>query len=349
MGNIIKRIPGLVRCAGHCGRHGHIWRHAANDGFRAVVLKYHRIRAAHDRGSDGAVHDGLGLPAATFERQLRFMLRHFAPVSVNALLDPNVPKPPLCFAVTFDDGYRDNLTVAAPILDRLGVPASFFVVGSYVGTERQFWWEQLADILRRANTPYLRRRTLGEWPMSSQLPAALTLRGRRRLRRAYKMLSSILVRTREEEIPGCLSSLADAVGAEVPSGPREVPTMTWDDLRGLHGRGHEIGAHTVNHVNLGCVDGDRIRWEIEESIEAVRRELGAPPASFAYPYGTSDCLRDEVTDVLEGSECRGAFTVLTGTVGPSSSPWALPRISLSRPLSFVWAYQICEAFRAATS
>lgn len=346
MGNIVKRTPGLVRCAGHCGWHGRIWRHAANNGFRAVVLKYHRIHAAHSADSNGASDDGLSLPAATFERQLRFMLKHFAPVPVSALLDPDEPKPPLCFAVTFDDGCGDNLTVAAPILDRLGVPATFFVVGSYVGTERRFWWEQLAGILQRTDKPYLERGALGEWPESSQLPATLALRGRRCRMRAYRTLAWLLIRAPDEAIAGCLRSLADAVGAEMPSGPRDEPMMSWDGLRQLQGRGHEIGAHTMNHVNLGRVDGDRVRREIEQSVEAIGRELGAPPVSFAYPCGTSDCLNGKATDVLKGSECRGAFTVLPGTVGPSSSPWTLPRISLSRPSRFVWAYQICEAFRA---
>lgn len=348
-GNLIERIPGLLRCVGHSGRHGRVWRRAARNGFRAVVLKYHRVRSARDPGSDSMVGGQLSLPAATFERQLRFMLTYFAPVSVSSLLDPNEPKPPLCFAVTFDDGYRDNLTVAAPMLDRLGVPATFFVVGSHVGAERQFWREQLDGILRQADRPCLRRQAIEGWPDACRLPAVLTLRGRRRRERAYTALSSLLIRTRKEAVPACLRSLADALGTQVPHGRREVPMMTWEDIRRLQEQGHEVGAHTMNHVSLGCVDRDQARSEIEQSVEVIRRELGTPPVSFAYPYGTSSSFDDGVIDLLKGSGCRGAFTVLPGIVGPSSSPWTLPRVSLSRPLRFVWACQICEAFRAGAS
>ena len=80
------------------------------------------------------------------------MLRYFKPVKPSeAFLDENTPG--LRFAVTFDDGLEDNYKVAAPILARLGVPAAFYVVSDYVGTDKTFWWKTLAFIFRATKKP----------------------------------------------------------------------------------------------------------------------------------------------------------------------------------------------------
>lgn len=98
---------------------------------RAVVVYYHRIGGC----------DPLSKPAEAFRRDLEYMRRRHACISLAEMcrrLQSGRPLRRRSIAVTFDDGYRDNLTQAVEPLLAAGVPATFFVATGFVGTRRQF-------------------------------------------------------------------------------------------------------------------------------------------------------------------------------------------------------------------
>jgi peptidoglycan/xylan/chitin deacetylase (PgdA/CDA1 family) len=105
---------------------------------RPLVLVYHRIApATADRWS-------LAVSPEAFERQLYALRRFFRPVSLTALLDALVAGNARgCVAVTFDDGYADNLLTAMPLLEKYAVPATFFISSDPVERGREFWWDDL--------------------------------------------------------------------------------------------------------------------------------------------------------------------------------------------------------------
>ena len=91
--------------------------------------------------------------APSFQRQLRLARRLGTPVALApavAALREGRPLPRRAFAVTFDDGYRDNIDVAAPILGHLGIPATFFLVPGYLDRAVRCWWETVAWAVRRS-------------------------------------------------------------------------------------------------------------------------------------------------------------------------------------------------------
>lgn len=106
-------------------------------GRAAVVVMFHRVRA-----TDGS--DGLTVDVSTFERYCRFFKQHFRVVPlteiVSGLERGVVPRRTL--AITFDDGYLDNFENAAPILEHLSLPATFFVVTQWIGSEVVPWWDR---------------------------------------------------------------------------------------------------------------------------------------------------------------------------------------------------------------
>src|ERR1035437_5867511 len=84
--------------------------------------------------------------AGDFAEQMQWLPRWFTPVSAAAVRDWHLgrgalPRPPLL--VTFDDGYRNNFTVAAPILRKYGVPAVFFTSTGYIEADRLYWYDEL--------------------------------------------------------------------------------------------------------------------------------------------------------------------------------------------------------------
>jgi len=106
----------------------------------AVVVAFHRIR------DNVAPSDPLTVDTATFERYCRFFRRHFRVVSLPELvskLERGSP-PNRELVITFDDGYRDNYENALPVLEKLSLPATFFLITQWIGTDFvPFWDEQL--------------------------------------------------------------------------------------------------------------------------------------------------------------------------------------------------------------
>jgi peptidoglycan/xylan/chitin deacetylase (PgdA/CDA1 family) len=104
----------------------------------AVVVAFHRV---HDNAD---VSDALTVDTRTFEAYCRFFARFFNVVSLPALvsmLESGRP-PNRVLAITFDDGYRDNYVNAAPILEQLSLPATFFVVSQWIGTATVPFWDR---------------------------------------------------------------------------------------------------------------------------------------------------------------------------------------------------------------
>ena len=102
----------------------------------ALVVAFHRV--------NDTLQDGLTCDVATFARYCEFFARHFRVVSLTEVVN-KLRAGEQCnreLAITFDDGYRDNYENAAPILQRMNLPATFFVVSRFVGTDIVPWWDE---------------------------------------------------------------------------------------------------------------------------------------------------------------------------------------------------------------
>ncbi len=320
------------------------WRAAA---FRrcGLALVYHRIAPPGGHGEAPGYGVERGLPVDVFEAQLRFLLEHFRPVPTLDLLRDDSDGNRARFSVTFDDGYRDNLTLAAPVLARLGVPATLFATTDFIGTQRLFWWEQLGEILRATREALLELGSIApelsaRWP----LPERLELAAPEARERAHWLVSMALMRTPPEEIDGVLARLALALRAPLRTEGRAAPLLDWDDVRSWRKHGLEVGGHGASHANLGLASEALAKSEIEGCLRALERETGAAASLFAYPYGGPEHRSPGAERVLAASGCRGAFTTELGLLGPRSEPLALPRFGLSSASSLKCVYHTQQAF-----
>jgi peptidoglycan/xylan/chitin deacetylase (PgdA/CDA1 family) len=106
-------------------------------GDAAVVVAFHHVHDTEDAR-------GLSIDPAMFERYCHFFRRHFQVIPLRDLVGKLERREPVHrhLAITFDDGYRDNFDHAAPVLERLGLPATFFVVSQWIGTDVVPWWDR---------------------------------------------------------------------------------------------------------------------------------------------------------------------------------------------------------------
>ena len=127
-----------------------------------VVLTYHRI-AIPGAGSDPYYDPVISATPEAFEAQVRFLATRFHILSLQTLLDivadrgsiaRNLPMAgkPLAL-ITFDDGYQDNYQTALPVLRKLGVPATFFLVTRFLASAPLPWWDHIACVLKQTQVP----------------------------------------------------------------------------------------------------------------------------------------------------------------------------------------------------
>jgi len=119
----------------HAELHRAFWRQ------RALIVVFHRV-------DDRFPHDPLSCSVARFHAYCDFFQRHFIVVSLGTLLEKLARGQDISrhLVITFDDGYRDNLVIAAPELRKRGLPACFFITTGYIGSSENAWWDTYRNV-----------------------------------------------------------------------------------------------------------------------------------------------------------------------------------------------------------
>ncbi len=262
--------------------------HAAR-GRQLTILTYHRVLPLHE--ARRYPYQGMVLARDTFEHQMAHLARHYSVLpfreGVRRLETGSLP--PRAIAVTFDDGYRDNAEHALPILERHGVPATFFLVTDAIERGLRPWWDEIAAVA------------------PNDAPAIVS----RLNRMARAERAEHLRRAREEQ------------GAD----PTDVDgvMMGWDDVAELLRRGMSVGSHTHTHAFLDELSPEEIRSELNESFDLLERRAGSRDRWVAYPRGRA-LGGDRGRDLLREIGVAAAVTVQYGSNRPQADPLALRRV-----------------------
>jgi len=241
-----------------------------------IALCYHRVgRLPHDPF-------GMAVTPERFAEHLEVIRRHrpLALADLAAELDAGDVRPG-GIAVTFDDGYRDNLSAAAPALERAGVPATVFVTTGLTGTRDAVWWEELDDLVLSGPPP----------------SPVVTLQGRGDAR-AFRFDGPggqggggieiwAWIRTWPlAEIQAVLQQLRAWRGRGALQRDDTLRVMDADELRRLRALGLiDVGAHTRTHPVLAAQPPEVQREEIAGSRRDLEDWLDGPVRGFAYPFG----------------------------------------------------------------
>jgi peptidoglycan/xylan/chitin deacetylase (PgdA/CDA1 family) len=282
----------------------------ARGAARGLVLLYHRIE------SDADVHT-LNVSPDHFTEQLMWLKSHCTVMPLEEMLGA-APEdlPDRAVALTFDDGYTDNLVMAAPAMERLGMPATFFLTTRWLDEPGEYWWDTLERVL--LDTPSL--------PPSLDIHVAgqsvrLPVGSAEERRAAHDSLHPLLVRASLLERDQSIGALLDWSGARTL---RRRPLQA-DQVRSLaRTPGMDVGAHTINHLALTCQPDEVVREETENSRAALERVIGRPVTGFAYPYGAVD------RRVAEAVRPRWRFGCgcVERTVSQSFDPALVPRVEV---------------------
>ncbi|MEW5813237.1 MAG: polysaccharide deacetylase family protein [Actinomycetota bacterium] len=291
---------------------------------RLVILMFHGVAAEPPSPPCDWVID-----RATLRRNLTWLRRryHVLPLqeALERLGDGSLPR---CSAVvTFDDGTRNLLENAAPVLRDLGVPAAVFVATGPMGTEEMLWADRLwLAFARTARTDIdLTSLGLGVRALKTDSDRGTT----RDL--TIARLKDLPDGQRIAEMPAILHALGDEYADRAALfrllSWQEAAELARDGLVSLH-------PHSVTHPILARCDDAKVEYEVAESCRALQVNTGRAPTIFAYPNGGERDIDGRVRDALQRNGIRWALSTVEGFAGPESDPFLLPRIGVSPHQSF---------------
>ncbi len=261
-------------------------------------------------------------PTDAFTAQLEYLKQNFRVVPLAELvkaLRNRQADIAHWIALTFDDGTRNNGTIAAPILKRLGLPATFFICPGLVGRGGWLWNQEARERLRSLPAPEFTAladsfgRTGENFDQVVQWMKTLPLHSRTHIERVIR----------------------DATQNFRPSDAQrqEFDLMNWAELKALDPALITLGAHSTNHPILANCTATELAHEVVACRTLLENELSRPVEYFCYPNGDFNAQVAELTRVTY----TAAVTTRPGCIKTDADYHQLPRLNCCASLpNFAW-------------
>jgi peptidoglycan/xylan/chitin deacetylase (PgdA/CDA1 family) len=270
------------------------------DSGAIVTLTFHRVLDDASYRTTNSL-PGIVIRERTFRELLRYVGDRYEPVVLTDAV-PGAPSGAIRIAITFDDGWRDNYTIALPIVSAHRMPITVFVCPAVLGQEMPFWPERAAALLRAT------RPNAGPDQFTDEIEA--------------------LKQSTPEKREQYFAALREqARNRHSPVEPSFVDrTLSWGEITEMDKAGVCFGSHTDTHQILTAGPANLAREEVRQSRDVLERTLGKPCQAFAYPNGN---WSPETRQIVDEIGFTRAVTTQRGAWTSVSDSLAIPRSNVS--------------------
>lgn len=313
------------------------WRRIVKRFFgsrKIIVLMYHRVAELE------ADPWQLAVSPAKFEAQLKLLKKKYRVITPQELLEQvnrkSIRRKQVC--ITFDDGYRDNYAVAKPLLEKYGLPATFFITTYALQKKQSYWWDELQEIIfftPKLPSPFAfeisgtkinceldnngllteeQRVKQKAWVWSDEAPTQRC--------KLYFLLWERMRPLSQAEIETLLASLKAMMGIEdvIIKGS---PPMTMMELKELSDSKHlQIGLHTHTHPSLSDHDLAFQQSELIDNKNMLETVCNYSVTILSYPHGR---FNEDTLSLAKKLKLDLAFTTQGHPVTKESLPYQFGR------------------------
>jgi peptidoglycan/xylan/chitin deacetylase (PgdA/CDA1 family) len=276
---------------------------------RLTIVMYHRVLEQPDPLSPYTP------TADVFNCHMETLANGFNVLPLSEAIERLVKRslPPRAACITFDDGYRDNFTVASPVMQRYGLPSTIFVSTGFLDGGRM-WNDSVIEAIRKAPGQTLDAQSLelGVHAIATEVERAQTIN---------KLLEQLKYLPFAQRLAR-VAELCDLIGTNLPTNLM----MSSAEVIAARRANIEIGAHTVNHPILTQIDDQQARNEMTESKAHLEQMLKEKITLFAYPNGRPD--QDYATrhaKMVKDAGFKMAVSTASGAANATSDLYQLPR------------------------
>jgi len=281
-------------------------------------FNYHRIGESSLSPFDPNIYS---CTAENFEKQLRFIKKHFTVITLDeaiTLAKGNMPLNKRYALITFDDGYIDNYEIAYPILQEQQVSAVFFIPSDYVNTDIIPWWDEIAWMLKKAEKTSLNFGSNSVLQLTSEPISKI-------IRHCLAMVKSD-PRAMEDKLVE-LRKLLDC--KYIAKSTDKSLFMTWAQIAEMKAGGMDIGSHTCSHRILTHINEEEQLFELQSSKICLENNLNCKVDAIAYPVGESNTFNREICRMAEkvGYKIGFSFTNCINDI-PILNPFTISRLGI---------------------
>lgn len=304
-----------------------------------TILLYHHV--VPKPWKEDRLDSHLYVSTEQFRNHLSYLSKHATVISIEEMtkrLERNQDLPPNSVVLTFDDGHKDNIDYAYPILKEFDFPATIYIATRFPNGDDFLWRHRLHHLL-------LKNENLSFEHNSKK--HSFQIKTRDQKQRCFAELSGIFVRLSLPARRNLIKQLHTVTETDHPS--QDNLFMSWEDIRSLHNTSLvTIGSHTRNHQMLGKLDEESARTEIRNGIQDLEKQLHNSPEYFSYPYGKQNAASVREFRLAKDLGVRNAVTTRFAHIQSEHSTHmhALPRISIDGTTSVEEVARCLTGFEA---
>jgi len=304
-----------------------------------VILAYHRICALTELFYDRNV----SATPQEFRWQMEYVNENYNVISMSRLVDYYEKKadiPVNSIVITFDDGFKDTIENAFPILKEMKLPAAVFPAVDFVSDSYIPWEDEIAYLVNNANLDDLVVE-MGELAKTVRQNDKitrdyLTFQICKNLRRAPKQERSEMLK----RLYRCSRFTESHVREKLLTAKKVM--MNIEDLRIWGSSGMEVGSHTCSHPSLSMLNNREAENELLSSKMKLEEMTGRKIEAFAYPYGMAGYYGKNAIRSVRAAGYKCAVNLIDGINTSNSDKFDLYRMGVARRFDFK---DLCEGFR----
>lgn len=291
---------------------------------------YHRVIPCN-HADNNFEQAGMYVRPDTFKMQMQILKNNYNIMHLSEWLFKNRNNevlPKITFAITFDDGWKDNYEYAFPVLKELEIPATIFLVSDYLGGNYVFWPNRLSYLLRKNDLNNLLK--LNEYAWIKTLSTGFKDDD-------IQSLSTFQIDAIIEQCKNISDTemLARVEAMEIASGSNKTRSVSnilaHEEVEKMIKNGlFQIGSHTRHHTRLlDYLSHSELDDEVINSKSLLEKMFSNKIHLFCYPNG--DHSESAVTSV--SNNYLAAVTTEHGWNDSDSNPYLLRRIGLHEDIS----------------
>jgi peptidoglycan/xylan/chitin deacetylase (PgdA/CDA1 family) len=294
-------------------------------GGEGSILFMHKVVLKQNGRQRISLMKGNEIEVDFLEKMLRYLKEEYDVISLDEMcerLETKIKNKKKFIVITFDDGYKDNLTLAYPIFKKLNIPFTIYVTNCYPNNTGKLWWYMLEDILLENKTiKFVNNNKQLIYNANSQKDKDTT----------FEQIRKIIIESPESKRSKILDQLETQYSKNLLNYVKKE-SLSWDEIKTLSEDNLvTIGCHTQNHPALNKLSRVDQLKEILDSKNEIEEKINSSSVHFAYPFGTSNEINETEINIVKSSKrFKTATTTRLGNIfkAHKSNLYALPRIQV---------------------
>ena len=262
---------------------------------KLCILLYHGVTNLKSKGIEN--YSGKHIDEKLFYKQMKILKKKYKVISMDELLyykknDLKLPKRTVC--ITFDDGFENNYTIAAPILDDLNLPATFYFSTGLISSKKMFWVDQIEDCINNTKKKNIEFNFVDFRYVFQLISRKNKIEALEKIKKFCKSNNAIF----KDKMINHLKKITDIKPSIYNS--KNYKKIKWPQVKKLSdNKLFIIGGHSMEHDILSQLSVIKMKKDIKDSIQILSKNLKTKIIHYSYPEGQHEHFNNEIIKNLK--------------------------------------------------